>query len=607
MAVVILPSLFLSCSNDEDNMLDTNGNLSNLQTVALNISEETENADILLLCNDGSYLVCDVNNDNGYGTIYINSSVNNDISKGITIYLDENGTPIMASTENGDLLFKNITDNSFDFAFIDKKGHISYYWDIPFPYISNVDQAATRAWYDPWVYSWKEFGSTVVHWSWDEHQKKAIVPFLCKMGSFAITATGVVYGGPGGIACGIYTLVDETMKSGGWKCDLFSKFGDFASLVNGSSSSKIGGWGEILKDGKLTFSPKGFGISALGLVLNEYGDQALANLGKYEEMVAQTFEGKEWQIKLSTYLLECSIKESTYTVDVSTLAAWKIDDSNIDKSWCNIYKENEKIIVKVKEYDGIEDRVCFAKIKTSAYETSDIPPATLTIKQSGVLFELSAPELVFTQEGGTQGVNVNTNKTVTSWKVTSRPKWCTTEEWDVGLLVTVEEDEHLLEDREGIITATAQLTNGTSIDRYLIVKQIVQDTWNGTKWKFTGNVNASGNASMVGSINMSEVTNFGIEIRDVDRNDFSLSGDLAGLESKSSIKRDEDNNLIWSYSETMSDSGASMRMYANITFTRTSTTTATGKMSSSVNVNIPGYGEYTSISMSGNFNGNLIQ
>lgn len=608
LAIAVLPLLFSSCSKDDDDFTFANGNLVNVQMIALNTNGETKEADALLICNDGSYVLCDADNGNGYSTIYINTSVNNDFTKGTILFLDEEGTPIIASTENGQFIFKNITDNSFDFAFIGNRGDISYYWDIPFPYNSDTRMTTTRAFYDPLVNSWKSWKSSVVDfdWTWDEHQKKAIVPFLCKMGSFVITAVGIVRGTGTHVdrAVGVYTVFDEANKSdiinANW-LNYASSSVDFIDLVESSSE---GGWSSILKNGKLSFSKSGFGLSVLANFLNQYGDNELANLGKYEEWVAPTFEGKEWQIKLSTYLLECTMDEATYSVDVSTKAAWEIDDSNINHSWCSITKENGRVVVKVKEYDGIEDRVCSAKIKTSA-ETNDIPPATLTIKQSGVLFEISTPELIFTQEGGEQGINVNTNKNVASWKVTARPDWCKTQEWEAALIVTVQEDAHLLEDREGVITLTAQLVNGETIDRFLNVKQVVQDMWNGTKWNFSGSVNASGNMAMVGNISMSEVTNFGIEIRDVDRNDFSLSGDLAGLEKDSHIYCDAENHLIWSHSETISESGASMKMTTSITFTRTSSTTATGKMNSSANVNVPGYGGIN-ISLNGNFSGTRI-
>lgn len=587
MAALIMPLLFMSCSKDDDNLTDTIGSNgssytndipANFQVIALNISEETEDADVLLLCDDGSYILCDANNGNGYGVIYFNSSVSNEISEGIAIYLDGNGTPIMASLKDGHLLFNNITDNSFDFAYIDKNGNTSYYWDIPFPYSTNASQPATRAWYDPWINSWKDIGSTVRHWSWDDHQKRAIVPFLCKMGSFTITAVGIVSRNPFEIASGINTLFDEVNKSGDFTkaawLEYLSNTVDFANFVE---SSTKGGWSEIVKNGKVSFSPKGFGLNILAKALNDYGESELANLSNYSTI----FDNVKYKITLSTYLLECSMDESTYTVNVSTIAEWDIDDSNVDKKWCSVSKENGRIVVRVKGNDETEDRVCFAKIVASEYDTHDIPPAKLTIKQTGVLFQL-APEIVFTQEGGETGVNVYTSKNIVSWRVTSQPWWCRAENRNgETLFVSVQKDEHLLEDREGIITVTAQLTNGISIDRTVVVRQIVT-TWDGTSWHFQGTGSAWGESS-TGS--------FTLSIQDASAGKFS-----------------SDN--AWNSMELLDNGDLKLKLYRSVyegsyinlemTITRTSQTTARGILTGGQSAE----GDYTN--WSGVYNGTLI-
>ena len=46
--------------------------------------------------------------------------------------------------------------------------------------------------------------------------------------------------------------------------------------------------------------------------------------------------------------------------------------------------------------------------------------------------------------------------------------------------MTVPEETHLSENREGVVTLTAELTNGATIDRQLQVVQIVRDVWNNT-------------------------------------------------------------------------------------------------------------------------------
>lgn len=603
MAVVILPSLFLSCSNDED-YTQKNENSSqneNIELLALDISSETE-ADAIFICEDGSYALYDEETTSGVGVIQFNSSYKNDFYDGMTVLLDDNKKPLIASYGAFHIIFNNFRQDKFNCAVINPNGSIDYYWDLEMdtsvftdgnPYkvksITRVSETSkAKLFYGLKVIS---FAATAV-----------LTVAAC---STAITATAPVVAAAVvgvGILSIAHSIYSEGVESGLWGNKI--KYAEYPLNVAEKTF-------DFLDVDNFKLSPQDFTLGVAVDLLNDLGTRGLESIGNYKDEVNNIFENEEWQIKLSTYLLECSKDEATYSVDVSTKAAWEIDDSNINHSWCSITKENGRVVVKVKEYDGIEDRVCSAKIKISAENlTNDIPPATLTIKQSGIVFDLSAPELIFTQEGGEQGVNVYTNKNVASWKVTSQPDWCkTTNIQMIALMVKVEEDAHLMEDREGTITVTAQLLDGQRVDRYLTIKQIVLDMWNGTKWNFSGSVSVSGNTSgymaAIGNISMSEVRNFGIEIRDVDQNDFTLSGDLAGMEKDSHIYCDAENRLIWSHSETLSESGASVKMTTTITFTRTSSTTAIGKMSSTANVNIPGYGGMN-INMGGNFSGTRI-
>lgn len=219
-----------------------------------------------------------------------------------------------------------------------------------------------------------------------------------------------------------------------------------------------------------------------------------------------------------------------------------------------------------------------------------------------IQFSLHPESLTFDQEGGTKAVALNIpEEGIKSWNIKSKPNWCEIEKGPTSFFVKVSETK---EKRKGEIVVAAKLQDGSSVEAKMAVEQMLNN-WNGTKWNFTGSVNVSGNIALVGNISMAEVTNFGIEIRDVDKNDFTLTGDLAGMESASRIYCDEENRLIWSYTESFSESGTSMKMTTTITFTRTSTTTANGKMNGSTNVSVPGYGNIN-IGMNGDFSGNLI-
>lgn len=219
-----------------------------------------------------------------------------------------------------------------------------------------------------------------------------------------------------------------------------------------------------------------------------------------------------------------------------------------------------------------------------------------------IQFSLHPESLIFDQEGGIKAVALNIpEEGIKSWEIKSKPQWCEIDKGPTSFFVKISETKEI---RKGEIIVAAKLQDGSSVEAKLAVEQILNN-WNGTKWNFKGSVKVSGNIAYAGNISMAEVTDFGIEIRDVDRNDFILTGDLAGMEAGSRIYCDEENRLIWSYTESFSESGTSMKMTTNITFTRTSTTTASGKMNGSTNVSVPGYGNIN-IGMNGDFSGNII-
>lgn len=596
---IITVLVISGCSKDDDNDIENSKPyfFSKEKMLALDISSTTD-ADALFICNDGSYAIYDSETSSGVGVIQLNSSYKNDINKGMTIVLDENDKPKIASFGNQHIVF-NFNGDKFDCAVIDSKGNISYYWDLEMDasYVSD------------------SYASMVMTRADISEETKAKIYYGMKVVSFGITATltviavGAVFAAAtplviAGAAVAIvalgYQIYKEGVRSQLWGNNIV--YGEYPMAVAVKSFDFLDDTsGEI----KFKVNKRNLALGFVADLLDDYATNGLENLGNHEDII-NAFNNKGNQIMLSAYIVECSSREDTYEVRVMSKYPWEIDDSKVDKKWCDVSKDGNRIVVIVEEYDGMEERICSVRIKTID-DIEEVQPATLTIKQSGVVFQLSAPELVFTQEGGTQAINVYTNVNVDSWEVTSRPDWCRTEEWkDPGaLLVTVDEDKYLMEDREGSITLTAKLLNGVTIDRYLTVRQIVQDKWDGTKWDFTGSVNVSGNMAMAGSLRMSQVTNFGIEIRSVDRNDFSLSGDLAGMEQDSYIYLNSEDQLIWSHTETISESGISVNIGTNITFTRTSTTTATGKLYSSTYINVPEFGRMN-LQMDGNFSGKRV-
>ena len=250
--------------------------MKEVKMAALNVCGDTENADILLLCADGSYILCDAENHEGYSVIYMNDSINNDFEDGLSVFLDENGTPVMATSSKGTFVFKNVTYDSFDCAFIDNQNEISYYNNIQFDFQSLQSRStfATRSIFDPWIDSWR----TITSGGWDEHNKKAIVPFLCKIASFAITAGNTVWGKD--YIGFTHTFLNEIYKSGDykneWLDDLFYGTGMTSLSLSGIDLKNF------INNGNVVFTPKKFGLSYLAYLLNEYGDNQLEKLGQID-------------------------------------------------------------------------------------------------------------------------------------------------------------------------------------------------------------------------------------------------------------------------------------------------------------------------------------
>lgn len=455
----------VGCQEEEkvQNIEEPQEIMKEVKMAALNVCGDTEDADILLLCADGSYILCDAENHEGYSVLYMNDSINNDFENGLTVFLDENGIPVMASSSDGQFVFKNVTGDSFDFAFINKQNEITYYNDIKFDFqsIQSRSMFTTRSIFDPWIDSWK----TLTSGGWDEHNKKAIVPFLCKIASFAITAGDAVWGKD---YIGLtHTFFNEIYKSGNYK----SEWLDALFYGTGITSLSLSGIDlkKFLDSGGIFYFNKKFPLSYLASWLNDYGDKQLEKLGQIEEWVGPHFDTEEWRISLSTNLLECYPDDDWYLVDVSSKAMWDIDESQIDHNWCEVKKLDVQVAVHVKPNEGENDRTC--NLVIYAKNSTEIAPVSLTIKQSGIVFELSEEKLSFTQDGGSKGVYITTNENIKSWDVTSCPSWCKIEKGNYSFFIDVDENEE--ETRNGIITVTALTKGGISVDRYLNVEQIV--------------------------------------------------------------------------------------------------------------------------------------
>lgn len=347
---------------------------------ALNVQDDTDDAaDVFLLFKDGSYMLCNAKNSEGYGVVYMNSSIDGEFEDGITIFLDEEGTPLMASTSAGVFMFDNIEEDNFDVAFINGDEETSVFRDVALEAEGSPQQSTRKkSIISPYVDAWNTL-RVDGHWYWDEHNKKALVPFLCKVASFAITAGDAMWG-TGQVSL-YYTFVSEFYKSSYYRTD----WADAVDAVFGGGLYSLSGVnvGAFIGKGELIVTPSKYSLSTLAMMLNKYGDEELEKLGQYEERVSPLLNPELWKITLAPSLLECDSDDGWYFVDVNSKAMWDIDVSHIASEWCEVVKpSNIQVAVHVRPNNSEQSRICYLLVYSKANIIS-IPTVALTIRQMG--------------------------------------------------------------------------------------------------------------------------------------------------------------------------------------------------------------------------------
>lgn len=446
--------MLVCCSKAEHESNDNSSDSTKVEQYAINVSPSIENADIFVYNTDGSYILMDLESKRGCGMIHLNSSVNNTPQEGVTYLINNEGKPLMMSFPTGHIVFKNVTDSCFDFAYVDSAGKIEYYRNIKID--DSLIKATTRASFDnPWNRAFESLYYDVFKGGWDEHNTKALGPYLIKVLCLTLASTTAV-----GL---VVSVVTEASKSMDKECI----FTDIISMAGIPLNEMVHFEGDIkiIKDTKSSVS-----LSLIVNLINDLVDDELEELGRLEEQVGPVLDPEEWKISLSQNYLDCTPDDSVYVVDVISKAMWEIDDSQIDHNWCEVKKLDGQVAIHVKPNKQEYDRTCNLIIypKTTMGIVA-IEPVTLPIKQTGIVFELSPDKLTFLMFGGSEPVLVKTNEFINEWKITSWPSWCNYEKATTTLWVRVDKNE--IEDRDGYITITGITKGGMFIDRQLKVEQ----------------------------------------------------------------------------------------------------------------------------------------
>lgn len=599
--------LLASCSDNPSQPSQDENEEDNNTVAMINLSDATESADFIMLCKDGNYIMGNFNAENGYGLFMVDFGVGEQQEE-LTIMVNPEGIPEMLSYKETTFIIRNITDKDFDFATIDSQGNITYYWDIPYDFgdtDSRSIESLVWTFTQPFKKWYEQTAGGIRNFTWDEHTRKMIGPYLLKVTAFADIAISCrKKPNPAPFLSAIQAAINEGYKSGLWNVKTASWFDDSINAINDLNIK----WEN--EQWNFKFRPKGVIEQIIDISgrLNDCGDKLLYKKSHYKPEMDPIFDAEEWQIKVSPTVIEAGPDAATYSVDVSSKAQWKVESN---ASWCKVSRQGNQAIVKVDAYQGTETRSCNVEITTQTY-TPEISPATFAVVQQGILFELSESKLSFKPEGSTRGIYVYTNSNITSWEITAKPDWVDKIDKAPNSFFIDVGENNTGETRSGLLTVTGYINNGTWIDRTVELIQPAGLEWNNTSWSFTGNytMTTEGESS-------SSPIKFELEIQDVATQQFSLKYEGVDLsltrntdDMEISLTEDEKGQLILTMTEkeeTREDNENWDNIYIQQQFTikRINIDSANGDISGTTEYEGKAFGKYyhTTIIHSGHITG----
>jgi len=599
--------LLASCSDNPSQPSQDENEEDNNTVAMINLSDVTESADFIMLCKDGNYIMGNFNAENGYGLLMVDFGVGEQQEE-LTIMVNPEGIPEMLSYKETTFVIRNITDKDFDFATIDSQGNITYYWDIPYDFgdtDSRSIESLVWTFTQPFKKWYEQTAGGIRNFTWDEHTRRMIGPYLLKVTAFADIAISCrKKPNPAPFLSAIQAAINEGYKSGLWNVKTASWFDDSINAINDLNIK----WEN--EQWNFKFRPKGVIEQIIDISgrLNDYGDKLLYKKSHYKPEMDPIFDAEEWQIKVSPTVIEAGPDAATYSVDVSSKAQWKVESN---ASWCKVSRQGKQAIVKVDAYQGTETRSCNVEITTQTY-TPEISPATFAVVQQGILFELSESKLSFKPEGSTRGIYVYTNSNITSWEITAKPDWVDKIDKAPNSFFIDVGENNTGETRSGLLTVTGYINNGTWIDRTVELIQPAGLEWNNTSWSFTGNytMTTEGESS-------SSPIKFELEIQDVATQQFSLKYEGVDLsltrntdDMEISLIEDEKGQLILTMTEkeeTREDNENWDKIYIQQQFTikRINIDSANGDISGTTEYEGKAFGKYyhTTIIHSGHITG----
>lgn len=585
------PLVWGGCSDNGPDKDTDDSESSTADMIAVNMTSSTENPDVLLMCDDGSNVLLRIDEEKGHGIIRYELGSGDD-SFVATVVVNEAGMPDMMECEGYRFFFRNINDEDYDYAIADAQGEINYYWDTKFTFDGTENTRSLSGMWDsvtsPFKNWYRDVSAGIKSFSWDDHSKKMLTPYLLKVGAFALTA--------------IYTVVDPT-------------YSPSALLIAINEGYKSGMWGEPSEyfedavtalgfidgqwDGKkwiLKFDKSGF--FSLSDIFDYFINQAISDIDKmyvllasYDKEMGPVFDSEEWQIKLSESVIHAAAESAVYEIAVKTEANWCVEGGN---AWCRASRQGDNVRIEVDDYEGVETRTCSFTVKTVTY-SNEIPDARFFVNQDGILFKIEPTSLTFSAQGTglSRGVAVTTNENITSWNVTSYPDWIDEVELSSGSFFIEAEENKTGEIRTGQLTVTGYVKGGTHIDRVVSLTQLA-DGWDGTSWSFSGTVRGN-----IGGEVYSDNVNYETGVINIAKrqiNQFSPN--------EISMRTDDQGRLIIESKHSFSGDGVSGNEDLTMTLERTGDTTAKCYIKDKGSIRSDGV--VMSFSIDGELNGVLV-
>ena len=521
--------------DDEDDDDDTPSKpvKTELQYAAVNISDTTENADILLACSDGSYLIADVNYSDSYCIFYLNYPFIQDYEGGLTLYLDFNGVPGMLEYKGHAFVFNDVTtatcnvadQNTYDNSW-------TFYWDVQV-YKDKTPEPWDEKVAAPFLAWWQNVEGT--EWKWDDPDCKPIVPYILKVMDYCLHAIEAIYSEhKWNVGLAQVTDITNYLDSTEAMTDLL-KHDDR--------------WKEVPED--LTLTKPKLPLPVFGELFRDKNKEGVKNYNERKQTTKEVFDDPDnFKFALEKYVLDVPYEGGEFEIATTGTNTWYVETSWSETPWTVVAKADDHTIKATvapnKETNVREQKIQICII--NYYSTSSTYMYTytyLTIRQAGFPLRIEPAVLQFENSDPKYIWVMTSEDAVNSWSVTYSPNWLNKEIQDDRVILTRNDNYDKKKITSDSVVITARLKNNTSMRASCFVTSVPSvdnpNQWDNTRWFFTGTrmfVDKQGN------VLSSSLHEFSLTIGSVDKGEVVYKDD-SGEMPAISTSVDELGQLRW--------------------------------------------------------------